>query len=548
GNGINFDTDPAKQTFQRALNTWKEIVGANIIEGGTTTVQAVAFDGVNTIMYDNQNTGMAPLASGVLAVCLNWFSGCPGNASGQARKREFEVIVYNPAVSSGTPTFTNGPCPPNSTNVNALDLETVILHELGHALNLGHVIDGYQGSIIGRLNPNKLMNYALVNSVRRNTPDYSAKAGALYTITPQGSISGACTFSPEMTPLTVTTESKDECPASFPVTPTSPGTVVSFDLVHASSTRFVDPAYTQIRCGSSNGAAITNNAYYVFRTSASGLLSMTVSGFNTTPAALASCPSVLGGGQPATGIRLVIYQVSSCPAAGSFPTPFACRTISGDGALADVMGLAANTSYLMYLEGIENTKASFSIAMGGTSLPIRFESFSGTVINDYNKLNWVIDYSYNVKELILEKSSNGSDYFAIDSTDGNYLLPKDFYNDTRPFTGKNFYRLAVINTDGSKQYSDVVLLVRNDKFLASVYPNPASSTLNIEINTVNNGKYNLELYTATGQLVRKQAYEIVAPRQIIHLPVSNMASGSYFLKISNDKNETLQNTTVQVNR
>ena len=547
GSAINFDTDPAKLTFQRALATWKETTGANIIEGGTTTVQSVALDGVCTIMYDNLNTGMSPLGAGVLAVCLSWYSTCATSPGvNQARKREFEVVVRNPSVSSGSATFTNGPCPPNSVSTLALDMETVILHELGHALNLGHIIDNfsYAGGGYGKINPGKLMNYALVNSVRRITPDYSAKAGALYAITPQGAITGSCLSNGEMTPLTITTESKDDCPATFPVTATASGTVVNFDLVHATSNRFIDPAYTQIRCGSSQGAPVTNNAYYVFRTSASGLLSISVSGYTTTPSTVSSCGTILA--EAATGIRLVIYQVSSCPAAGSFPTPFACRTISANGALSDVLGLSANTNYLLYLEGIENTKASFSMTIGGTVLPIKFQRFTGTVLKDYNRLDWMIDYSYNVKKLILEKSNNATEYSPIDSTDGSDLIPADFFNDNRPFAGKNFYRLVVINTNESKQYSNVVLLERSDKLLISVYPNPSSSLLSVEINTLTKGRYGFELYSSNGQLVSKQAYDIAAPRQIVRIPVANLSNGSYFLKISNEKNETVQNTTVTV--
>jgi len=272
---------------------------------------------------------------------------------------------------------------------------------------------------------------------------------------------------------------------------------------------------------------------------------MTVSGYTTTPAAVASCGTIVS--EAVTGVRMVVYQVSSCPTAGSFPTPFACRTVNADGALSDILGLTANTNYLLYLEGLENTKASFSLTMGGSVLPIKFESFTGNVVGDYNQLKWVIDYSYNVGKLVLEKSGNGTDYSAIDSTDGNDLVPSDFYNDRRPFAGKNFYRLAVTNTDGSKQYSNVVLLMRSDKLLVSIYPNPSSNLFSVEINTINNGRYGFELYSSTGQLVSKQSYDIVAPRQIVRIPVTSLTNGSYFLKITNEKNEIVQNTTLNVN-
>jgi hypothetical protein len=541
GSGVNFDTDPAKQTFQRALTTWKEIAGFNVTEGGTTSSQtSSAADGVCTIMFDNLNTGRAPLAAGVLATCYSFMSTCPTSFTvNQIEKTEFDVVIRS-AVSSGSATFTIGPCPPNASNFTETDLETVILHELGHAINLGHINDSYQGSSVGQINPNKLMNYAIVNSARRNTPDYSAKAGALYAITPQGAITGSCLSWGEMTPLSTITEPNDNCPASFPVTPTPAGTSVAFDLVHAGSNRYVDPAYTQIRCDGI-GASITNNAYYAFRTSpAGGILSLIVSGYSTTPAALASCTQVYAG-VPVTGIRLSLYQASSCPAAGAFPTPVNCQTFSSNGALSNISGLTGSTNYLLYLEGIEDTKASFSITFGGSVLPIKFESFTGKVLSNSNQLNWTIGYYTDIKRLILEKSSDGFDYYSIDSIPDYAVSETGSYIDSKPVAGNNYYRLAAVNPDGSKQYSSVVILERNDKFLAALYPNPASHSIHLEVSSEKSGRYTFDIYNAAGQLIQKQTSTILHSRQIINMPADNLANGVYFLKISDEKNEPIRN-------
>src|SRR5690606_35433419 len=56
--GIDFNTATAeKEAFQRALNTWREVAGWNVIEGGTTTVQTPVPDGVNVITFDNTVSG-----------------------------------------------------------------------------------------------------------------------------------------------------------------------------------------------------------------------------------------------------------------------------------------------------------------------------------------------------------------------------------------------------------------------------------------------------------------------------------------------------------
>ena len=545
GSGVDLNAATLqKSAFQRAFTTWKELTGFNIVEGATTTNQVLADDGNNTIMFDNTNTGQPPLASGVLGVCYFFANMCTPIATREPQRTGFDIVIRNNAVSVGSTNFTSGPCPPASSSFTDVDLETVLLHELGHAIGLGHVIDGKQGTFLPNINPGKLMNFSLVNGVRRSTPDQSAYNGAIYLTTAQGNSYGSCgLFSSEMTALTKTTESKDECPV-FPTTPLANNTVVAFDLVHATSNKFSDPQFTALNC-SGTGTGVTNTAFYALKTSGGGSLILNVSGYGTTPAALSSCTPT-GSYPAAAGVELAIYAVSSCPTGQAFPAPIACRTFNANGVLASVSGLSAGSTYLLVADGIENTKASFSLTFGGSVLPIKFENFSGEEVHESNQLKWVIESSLDVKKLSLEKSGDGTNFTAIKDIDAINLLNKDGFTDSRPFIGNNYYRLVIENSDGSKQYSNIVLLVRKERILISMYPNPAKSVINLEVNTLEKGNYVFDLYNNMGQLVLHQGQSIASNGQLIALPVPGLARGSYFLKISNSKSELIKNLPVQI--
>ncbi|MEP6465262.1 MAG: T9SS type A sorting domain-containing protein [Parafilimonas sp.] len=359
GGGINFTTSPAKGTFERALATWKEIVGANLIEGSPTTVQKVDDDNINIVVFDNSNTGVPKMADGVLESTYSWFSACTqGQQILTGQKTGFDILIRNSGVSSGsTVTFEYGPCFPA---VGTYDLEMIILHEIGHALNLSHINDDYEsgGGGYPTINPSKLMHYAILDYVDRRSPDASAYQGALYTVTPQGDTYGSCGLpTDEMVPLPTLAIANDECPSTFPSTEIQNNTSVAFDLIHATSNKFVDPSFKQVDCKDA-GTSVTNNAYYAFSTGTKTTVNLDITNYTTVPSELSSCIS--------QSVRMALYDVQSCPVAQTYPPPSICSSFSTNGTI-NLTNLQLNHKYLLYFDGYRNTKASFTVVFNNDS-------------------------------------------------------------------------------------------------------------------------------------------------------------------------------------
>lgn len=119
----------AKEGFRRALNTWVCVSEVNWTLGGLTTINAASDDGSSVVRFASQST----VGESVLARTISRYEGC---ASRITNDTLFWVSEFDMEINSEID-WQYGPGGPGARQ---FDFETVMLHELGHAHQLGHVI------------------------------------------------------------------------------------------------------------------------------------------------------------------------------------------------------------------------------------------------------------------------------------------------------------------------------------------------------------------------------------------------------------------------
>ncbi|SIT88471.1 T9SS type A sorting domain-containing protein [Pontibacter indicus] len=142
----------AQEGFRRAVNNWVCTTNVNWIIGATTTTENAADDGRSVIRFAPPSvTGQS-----VLARTISKYRGCV-SINGTRRDTIFWLTEFDMEINSNI-SWQYGPGGPSA---NQFDFETVILHELGHAHQLGHVIL-----------PNTLMHYNIARQkqIRDLTP------------------------------------------------------------------------------------------------------------------------------------------------------------------------------------------------------------------------------------------------------------------------------------------------------------------------------------------------------------------------------------------
>ncbi len=150
-----------------------------------------------------------------------------------------------------------------------------------------------------------------------------------------------------------------------------------------------------------------------------------------------------------------------------------------------------------------------------------------------------------------KKVSNDSTNFGSVKNDGNWFgdYGKCVRTDNQIFYLWSDGRASV---SGTKMYLSTVgewptgvanqTLINGSYQLKSVYPNPASNTLNLKINTTNSIDVQCQVFNVMGKVVMQKEIKLSNATTDFSLDISTLVSGSYYLVLNNKDNEkTIKN-------
>lgn len=212
-----------------------------------------------------------------------------------------------------------------------------------------------------------------------------------------------------------------------------------------------------------------------------------------------------------------------------------------DGTYAAPTG--SNANFIVSRTGITTGFSEFGILMGGAPLPVTLESFSGKNAGSVNNLSWQTAEEKNFSHFELLRSADGKDFSKLTTINatGNASGSSYAYTDERPFEGKNFYRLNMVDADGRARLSDVVeLSVKSGSGLAvSIHPNPVAQQLHININGKMDGKGQIQVLDITGKVLQS----VPVSNSSISVDMSQLPAGTYMIRYTDNSHQQLSKVT-----
>jgi len=140
-----------------------------------------------------------------------------------------------------------------------------------------------------------------------------------------------------------------------------------------------------------------------------------------------------------------------------------------------------------------------------TPLPLTLVSFGAVYRQGTVLLSWLTSSEQNVSHFEVQRGVDGSVFAPIGTLAavGNSQVSNKYdFTDAQPGSNKIYYRLRMVDLDGSSRYSNIAV-VKTDPFtVASVSPNPFTDEINLKVSVGQAQQLRLELLDGAGRQVR----------------------------------------------
>ncbi len=186
-----------------------------------------------------------------------------------------------------------------------------------------------------------------------------------------------------------------------------------------------------------------------------------------------------------------------------------------------------------WLNSGDISKWTFTVV--GEALPVSLAYFDAALAEGAVQLDWQVAEQVNSSHFEVERMGADRQKIILGTVPVEEEAGSIYrWTDTNPLPGQNYYRLKMVDNDGSFSYSKIVS-VRHDpgKLLLKVYPNPAVNKVSADLfmPAPAGGYADLQVYNMTGLMVFEKREMTSYGVNSISLDTKGLSPGMYILKV-----------------
>jgi hypothetical protein len=172
-------------------------------------------------------------------------------------------------------------------------------------------------------------------------------------------------------------------------------------------------------------------------------------------------------------------------------------------------------------------------------LPLQLVNFDVAKTKDNNvEITWITAAEINMAQYEVQASINGSTFFTVGTvTPKGNNFPTSYSIEDLPVnkTGVRFYRLKMVDRDGSFSYSAIKSIKFSDipPGLVSIFPNPAGNTINISVQADAPENVIITITNLQGQNLIQKMQIVEKGSSTFAEDIQTLAKGTYIVSMKN---------------
>ena len=224
----------------------------------------------------------------------------------------------------------------------------------------------------------------------------------------------------------------------------------------------------------------------------------------------------------------------------SGPSQFTIATPTSPSTAISNLSVGIYTFQLKVVNSAGDSALSIVNVTQSGLLPVKLIDFTAKNNNDKVNLQWQVASEINVSHYAIERSSNGQDFENIGALNANNLVNIQInYNfaDNSPLKGTNYYRLVMVDIDGSIEYSKIVSVsVTNVVSFTLLNVVLSASNLNIKTTLNSNSQQVMHMIVAdvSGRIIFTNEVQLQKGFNAIDKKIPAINTGIYYTKLFTD--------------
>ncbi len=186
-----------------------------------------------------------------------------------------------------------------------------------------------------------------------------------------------------------------------------------------------------------------------------------------------------------------------------------------------------------FTEGEEFFVAKYSNVV----LDVKVKDFRSVASNNYVAISWSTSNEHNVQKILIERSSDGTHFLPVKT-----ILPLNNSNNTYQYNDRDinishtsyFYRLKIVNKDGSVHYSETLNASIKSQDRIQLLGNPVKNgTLFLSVYANSNKNTSIAINNLSGSCLFNKSYNITKGFNYLEINIASLPKGVYALKAEN---------------